>query len=102
MRRPDCIEVDCDISVLMRNPSHIREGFSGAFVSAFVHAGQICNPFLTDAESAISCGSHQYDEQFKLVTMLAAQPVEHSSHQFLRQFIIVPAAEFLLESVVYQ
>ena len=101
-RRPDCIEVDRDVAILMRNPTHIREGLSRAFVSTFIHAGQISDPFLTDTEAVISCGSHQDDQKFELVSMLAAQSVEHASHQFLRQFIVVAIAKSLLESIVYQ
>ena len=101
-RRPDGIEVDRDISVLVRNPSHFGESLSRAFVSTFIHAGQISDPFLTDAEAAISCGPHQNDQKFELVSVFTAQSVEYSSHQFLRQFVVVPGAESLLESVVYQ
>ena len=101
MRRPDCIEVDGDIAIFMRNPSHFVKGLSCAFVSAFVHAGEVGDPFLTDPESTIACGSHQDDQQFELIAVLAAQGVEDSSHQFLREFVVVPGAELLLESIVY-
>ena len=102
MHRPDCIEVDRDIPVFVRNPAHICEGLSGTFVSAFVHTGEVSDPFLTDAESAIARSSHQDDQQFELISMLAAQRVEDRPHQFLREFIVVPGAELLFESVVYQ
>ena len=45
---------------------------------------------------------NQNDQKFELVSVFAAQSVEYGSHQFLRQFIIVPVAELLFESVVYQ
>ena len=102
MRRPDCIEVDRDIPILMRNPSHIREGLSGAFVSAFVHSGEISDPFLTDAEVVLAGCTHQDNQKFELVPVLTVQSVEYRPHQFLRQFVVVSVSEFLLESVVYQ
>ena len=53
-RRPDCIEVDGNIAILMRNPTHICKGLSRALVSTFIHTGQISDPFLTDTETVIS------------------------------------------------
>ena len=94
---PDGIEVHIDTSVVKRNPSTVCKGFAGAFAAAFVHAGLLHNPSLTDAEAAVSGCADEHAHEFDLVAVLAAELVENIAHEALGK--LVKESSLILEFV---